>query len=106
MITVGYIVWLIQTMIGFVILMNFLIAIISECYEEIMVQREQVDYTFKVDLNLESFRILSPFGNLFSHNDFNYILVSFQPLTSSDGEAFQGIVKTLRIKIEENTEKL
>ena len=62
MISLGIIVWLLQSILAFVVLMNFLIAIVSDAYADIMDKREQVDYAIKADLTLESLETMNSFN--------------------------------------------
>jgi uncharacterized membrane protein YphA (DoxX/SURF4 family) len=48
MMGLGILIWLAQTALAFVVLMNFLVAIVSDAYADIMDKREQVDYNIKV----------------------------------------------------------
>lgn len=46
-------IWFLNCVFNQVIMLNFMIAIISESYERVMKQRDQLMYSYKSDLNLE-----------------------------------------------------
>jgi hypothetical protein len=54
MIAICWLIWTVNTIMCYIILMNFLIAIISEAYEEIIDKGEQTTYEAKAKLNMEA----------------------------------------------------
>ena len=64
MISLIWMLWLFHQMIILVVLLNFLIAIISQSYENVMSKSMIFKYRQRVQLNLECLLILDTFGVL------------------------------------------
>ena len=72
MITLIWLVWVLHQFLVLVILLNFLIAIISQSYENVMTKLEIFKYKTRVDFNLECLQVQEFLGRL---EDFNTLLV-------------------------------
>ena len=106
MVGVCWVIWILNTIMCYIILMNFLIAIISECYEEIIDKGEQTDYSAKADLNLEALMMYQWQLKKLLYTDIHYIIVSTQKQSKSGKDAFSGIIKSIKTYIDENTETM
>ena len=94
MIMIIWFIWIFHQFVILIILLNFLIAIISQSYEDVMSKSEQMKYKTRVDLNLECLQTYNFFGKLPS---FNILLIASQ--NEEDGQSdqqWQGIVNTMK----------
>lgn len=91
-----YIIWFVWTMnqlVVFIILLNFLIAMISQSYEQVMSISTQGLYKHRRDLNVTSQLMLRYFNLL---KPIDYILISCNVTSGGDGEQWYGFVHTIR----------
>ena len=72
MMSIGILMWLFQSVVGFVILMNFLIAIVSDAYADVMESQMKEEYRTKVELSRGWYRTHGR-----SNTKFNYLILSF-----------------------------
>ena len=68
MISLVWTVWVLHQFLVLIILLNFLIAIISQSYENVMTKLEVFKYKTRVDFNLECLQVMEFFGLLESFN--------------------------------------
>ena len=72
-ITFIWLVWLANLFVNLIILLNFLIAVISQVYDNVVATQKQVLYTQKIELNREIYMLQKFFGNL---KPYKFILFS------------------------------
>ena len=59
MLYLTWVIWMVNQYILLIVLMNFLIAIISQVYEDDMTNKLENEYVQKAEMNLESQQVLS-----------------------------------------------
>ena len=59
-----WLVWFINTFFTIIVLLNFLIAVITESYSKVVQQQQVFAYLHKSELNAECYELLSVFLNL------------------------------------------
>lgn len=57
-----WIVWYIQTFTMLVVMLNFIIAVINQTYDQVSLDQKFINYRYKAELNLECFELLQLFG--------------------------------------------
>lgn len=88
MITLIWFIWTANQFLCLIILLNFLIAIISQSYEQVMTKKKIVKYLHRSELNRECFlffkayRFLSRY--LKDQSDFNIIYIWSSTASSDD----------------------
>ena len=89
-----WLVWLANQFVNLIILLNFLIAVISQVYDNVVAMQKQVLYAQKVELNREIYMLQKFFGNL---KQFKFIIFSMdiKQLEQEDDE-WVGFVQTLK----------
>lgn len=91
-IMVLWLIWDIQIFIMLIMLLNFLIAIVSQTYEDVMDKHDQISYLFRAELNRECRVILNFFGLDSKVGEF---MVTTSTL-SDQKNVWQGYLQTLK----------
>ena len=91
-------VWFLITYVGLIIILNFLIALISQSYEEVMTSRKKYLYSSRADLNKKFIFLKGVItGNM---DTFNVIMLSYEKEGESEsGDEWQGFIQTIRTSI-------
>ena len=92
MISLVWIVWFLNQLLVFIVLMNFLIAVILQSYDRSMSNYCIAKYALRCKLNLECHQVVKLFGKLQLMDCF-YISA---PSSKSINSEWHGFVKTLK----------
>ena len=94
MIIIIWSVWIFHQFMILIMLLNFLIAIISQSYEDVMSKSQIFKYKTRVDLNLECLRIIDFFVKLESFD--TLLIISQNDEDIEDEQQWQGVVNTIK----------
>ena len=92
-----------------IILTNFLIAIISQSYDDVMSKEQIFNYMSKCDLNIEAAILKDAYHNLFVRTEpkpFRLFYVVCAAADGEDGGEFEGFVKTIKNAIKRYANKV
>lgn len=105
MIGIIWVFWVLHQFMIVIILLNFLIAVISQSYEMVMSQQIISTYLHRCDLNLECLRILDYFGVL---NPINFFAIasSDSEIGKENSDEWLGFVSEVKKFIEKNNKML
>jgi hypothetical protein len=95
MISLVWIIWFLNQLLVFIILMNFLIAVIFQSYDRSMSNYSVTKYALKCKLNLECRQVLKIFDKVEAMDCF-YISA---PSAKSSSSEWHGFVKTVQNSI-------
>ena len=93
MISLVWTIWVLHQILVLIILLNFLIAIISQSYENVMSKLEVFKYKTRADFNLECLQVMEFFGRLES---FDTLLLVTQNEDVTDANEWTGIINTIK----------
>ena len=93
MVYICWIIWMLNQFFILVILLNFLIAIICQSYEEVLSKQIVTKYTKKCELNRECRLLLRTLGGL---QRFESFVLTANVFASLDLQEWQGYVQTIR----------
>ena len=92
-----FIIWLILVVVGNIIFMNFIIAVVSESYENCMNKMTSQQYRVKVDLIVEREAVMLPFEQRSTYFFPNFIIMR-RPVGEDeavDDNEWRGFVKEI-----------
>lgn len=104
-VTAIWIMWLMTSFINLIILLNFLIAVISQVYDQVIADLSFWNYKYKSDFNREYYVVMHYLNRL---DDFR-VLVQTQDINFEQVESkseYFGIVKTIKNQVIETGEEL
>ena len=88
-----WVTWFTNQWFIFIILLNFIIAIISHSYDSVMAKATKFRYLQRADMNLEC-RIVMKFFSLLNKMD-QFVLAAHQEEEEQEDDEFGGFVKTI-----------
>jgi hypothetical protein len=96
-------IWFCTQFINLVILLNFLIAIISQSYEDVMSRETFTRYSLRSHMNLECLLILQTFGMI---NEMDIFVLSANDGEDGEGGDWHGFVQAIRSSMHAQSEGL
>lgn len=98
-----WILWFANQFLNLIILLNFLIAIISQSYDNVMSKSLEYKYNQRCQMNRECRLILKSLG---MDDHFQCMILSANCSQDGDGEQWQGFVQTIKISMRQEISKL
>lgn len=94
LITLIWVVWLVNQFINLIILLNFLIAVISQVYDNVVADQKLLMYKHRAELNREYFMIMRMFLMI---KEFQIIVFSMdKELVEQEEEEWLGFVQSIK----------
>jgi len=93
MIALVWLTWVTHQFTVLIILLNFLIAIVSQSYENVMQKLEIFKYKVRVDFNVECLQVMDYFGLL---EPIDTLIVIAQDEDTLDGNEWSGMINSIR----------
>lgn len=87
--------WYFQTFMMLVVMLNFLIAVITQTYKEVQDQAKQIYYAMKADINLKWLELMYILGR--ANEEFTIILLSKQAQEEEEMDQ-QNAIQTQEVK--------
>lgn len=88
--------WFFNQLICLIILLNFLIAVISQGYDMVIAESVVDKYLTRAELNLEFFILLKAFGQI---KKFNILILQMERDSEEKTDQFLGFVQTIKNSI-------
>ena len=99
-----WVTWFTNQWFIFIILLNFIIAIISHSYDSVMAKATKFRYLQRADMNLEC-RIVMKFFSLLNKMD-QFVLAAHQEEEEQEDDEFGGFVKTIEKYVVKQREEI
>ena len=103
MIMVIWMVWIIHQFMTLIMILNFLIAIISQSYENVMSKSQILKYKTRVDLNLECLQVIDFLVKL---ERFESLLIVSQNEDHLENGEWEGVVNSIKLYIRQSMKNL
>jgi hypothetical protein len=96
MIALIWFVWVMHQFVVLILLLNFLIAIVSQSYENVMQKTDFFIYNQRLELNRETILLLDVMGRLRNFNSLVIATLSDETRADEDGAEWKGLVTNMK----------